>query len=156
MKLTIPQSRLVEKRSDEQDQVRLLNHVRDGVLNKKGTYFATATTTDASTITPWTDTLSASQSVFLELKVTCVSLTGFDVGSFWRRVSFASNPAGVVDAIGAGADIIGNDLATVAGLAAGFAEDDTLLSTIYVYITGVANETFHWNCEINAIWSPFT
>ena len=156
MKVTIPQARLIEKRSDETDQVRLVNQVRDTVLNKKGIYFGDVTTTDATATSIWSDSLSANQGVTLTLTVSGSDATGANVASYQRKCAFQRTGTGAVTLLGAGADVIGVDKESVAAWDAGFATDSADSSKVAAYVQGAASTTIVWHAEITAIWSPFT
>ena len=156
MKLTVPQARLVENRSDEQDKTKVINQVRDVVLNQKGLYYRDITTTDATVTAIWSDTLSANQIVYLELRVSGTDATGTQVAAYERRCAFQRTGTGTVTLVGAGADVIGTDKETVAGWDAGFALDPSFPNTVYAHVIGAAATTITWHAEIGAVWSPFT
>jgi hypothetical protein len=156
LKVTIPQARLIEKRSDETDQVRLVNQVRDTVLNKKGIYFGDVTTTDATATSIWSDSLSANQGVTLDLTVTGSDATGLNIASYKRRCAFQRIGTGAVVLVGAGADVIGVDKESIPAWDAGFALDSVATDSVYAYVQGSVPRTVTWHAEITAIWSPFT
>jgi hypothetical protein len=156
VKITIPQPRLIEKRSDETDQVRLVNQVRDTVLNKKGIYFGDVTTTDATATSIWSDSLSANQSVTLDLTVSGTDATGANVASYKRRCAFQRTGTGAVAYVGGGSDVIGVDKESVGAWDAGFALDSVATDSVYAYVQGAASTTITWHAEVTAIWSPFT
>ena len=156
MKLTVPQPRLIEKRSDETDTVRVTNQIRDSVLNKKGVYFGDVTTTDATATAIWSDSLSANQSVTLTLTVSGSDATGLNVASYQRKCAFQRTGTGAVTLVGAGADVIGVDKESVPAWDAGFATDSVDNTKVAAYVLGAASTTITWHAEVTAIWSPFT
>lgn len=151
MKLsTSGRARLVEKRSDERDNVGLTNAVRD-VVNGQGQYFISYTTTDASLLTVWSDTMAPSSALMLWIDVvgqvddlTCVVAS--------RRSSFLCTSAGVAtfvstSVIGADDNPIGATFS--AGVAGGGSNGVRLL------LAGAAATTVQWRLSIRGIWTPF-
>jgi hypothetical protein len=155
MLLSVPQSRLVEKKSDEQDTFGLVNAIRDGVINAVGEYFREIPTTDATATEVWSDTMNADS--VAELWITAVGETtgAASCAGYSRRVVAKRIGTGAVTYLGAGADIIGADKEDVAGWDAGFALDAARPSLIIAYVQGAAATSINWRVRIHALVRPW-
>lgn len=155
MKLAVPSSRLIEKRSDEQDTVSLVNQIRDTIINAKAEAFRLVSTTDATLTEIWSDDMNADSIAALWLVAVGYTAGAAQVGTYVRRVTARRIGSGTVAIIGAGADIIGTDHESVAGWDAGFALDAAQPGKIFATVTGAAATDISWRAWVTALVAPW-
>lgn len=150
MKLTVSQPRLVEKRSDERDNVYLARAVRDGVLNQLGSYFTATETADATPVVIWSDTVNAGSSIDVMVRVNAYCAGSNEGASYWRRALYRANSTGIAAQVGG-----------TQTPAADFEDDaswDVSLSvsgsTLSLSVTGAADKTIKWRAYVDALWTP--
>lgn len=155
MKLPLPASRLVENRSDERDVFKLVNQIRDQVVNQRAEYFTEVGTTDVTTTVAWSDTIPADSVGDVRMEVVGQTPAG-QVATYERRLAFRRVGTGAVAFVGAGADIIGVDKEDVAGWDVGFALDAAVPDTLYAYVIGAAATVIAWRAHVQILVSPWS
>lgn len=155
MKLPVPQSRLIEKRSDEADNFGLVNQLRDVIVNAKVEAYRKAATTDATVTEIWSDELPADSIGEFWMWVAAETLGASAVAGYMRRVTVKRVGIGAVAYIGAGADIIGTDHEDVAGWDTAFALDAARPGLLFVTVTGAAATEINWRARITGLVSPW-
>lgn len=155
MKLPVPASRLIEKRSDEQDVFGLVNAIRDGIVNAKVEAYRTIDTTDATPTIIWSDELPASSVGDFWLVVAGQTTGSASVATYIRRLTARRAGTGAVTYLGAGADVIGTDHEDVAGWDVAFALDATLPGLLFATVIGAAATNVTWRARITGLVSPW-
>jgi hypothetical protein len=143
-------ARLVEKRSDDTDNVKLTNALRK-VANGEGRYFRQITTTDNTVTEIWRDTVNADSAVNLEISVVSYGLPTptFDVSSLMRRQ--AAYRVGTTPTVLATTwDTIGTDVSGGPTISIAAVGGDVVLS-----VQGRNGQTINWNARIVATWAPY-
>ncbi len=153
MKLSVSgsgRSRLIEKRSDERDNVKLTNALRD-LANGQGTYMASLTTTDATLSAIWTDTVNADSVLNLEIVFVGSTAAAAKRASYVRRqVAYRVGDSNVV--LLGGADVIGTDQETDATWGVSITASG---GSIVANVQGGAADTVNWRARVNAVWTPY-
>ncbi len=156
MKLPVPQSRLVEKRSDEQDSVGLVNAMRDIIINAKVEAYRLVDTTDATVTTIWSDELPADSVGDFWLNVVGrTTPQPLAAGGFIRRVTVKRIGTAAIVVVGAGVDTIGTDHEDAPAWDVGFALDPTFPGYLFATVTGVAATAISWRARITGVVSPW-
>lgn len=155
MKLPVRTSRLIEKRSDQQDIVSLVNEIRDSVINGKVETYREVDTSDATVTEAWADEMPANSVGDFWLTAVGTTADGVDVGGYVRRVTVRRPGTGAVVIVGAGADIIGTDHETVAGWDAGFALDAARPGYLIATVTGAAATNISWRVRVTGVVVPW-
>jgi hypothetical protein len=136
-------ARLVEKRSDDTDNVKLTNALRK-VANGEGRYFRQVTEI-------WRDTVNADSLVNLEISVVSYGLPTptFDISSLMRRqVAYRVGTTPTV--LAAVWDTIGTDASGGPTISIAAVGGDVVLS-----VQGRNGQTINWNARIVATWAPY-
>ena len=153
MKLTVSgpgSANLIEKRSDERDNVKLTNAIRNVINGHQISFFRT--TTKDATLTPiWTDSLNADSVVNLEAVITGVTANAAKVATYTRRQTALRVAAGVAVLVG-GADVIGTDQETDATWNVTITVS---AGNLIVNVQGGVADTVFWNARVTALWSPY-
>lgn len=155
MKLPVPNSRLVEKRSDEQDTFGLVNQIRDTIVNAKVEAYRTAATTDATVTEIWSDEMPANSVGDFWLWVVGATATSSEAGGYIRRVTVKRAGTAAVVVVGAGADVIGTDHEDTAGWDVAFALDAARPGFLIATVTGAAATSISWRARITGLVSPW-
>jgi hypothetical protein len=156
LKLPVPTARLIEKRSDEQDNVALTNQIRDTIVNQRvDVWPQQIQTADATMTSIWSDQLPADSVGDFTMVVVGQTAASGDVGGYRRRVVVRRVGTGAVAVVGAGVDIIGVDKETVAGWDAGFALDAATPGLLYAVVTGAAATAINWRAHITGSVRPW-
>lgn len=153
MKITVSgpgAANLIEKRSDERDNVKLTNAMRN-VLNGQLLQFAQVTSIGAGFTTIWTDSMNADSVVNLEVAIVGVTAAAGKRATYMRRQTAYRIGTGVAVLLGA-ADTIGTDQESDAtwGVSLAVSAGNFLLQ-----VQGGAGDTVFWNARITAVWSPY-
>jgi hypothetical protein len=151
VKLTLTKvARLVEKRSDERDNVALTNGLREA-LNGHGLYFRSLTTTGATPGVIWQDTVNADSVLYLDAIIVGATASAAKQAKYHREVAAFRVAAGAATLIGA-ADVIGTDQETDAtwDVAFGVTSGDVTLT-----VTSGAGDTAFWRSRVTALWVPY-
>lgn len=148
MKASINKPRLIERRSDERNVFELINQMRDGLLNRTGTYNFIAHTDDAVPKTIWQMNLVPQTTITVEVTVAAWASAG--IGAGYRRFgAFRLGTAAPSVQIGA-IDVIDK-------------EDDPLwdvtlatdfLIGVALQVTGVALAHIDWFAHIAVVEAP--
>lgn len=155
MKLTIggQASKLIEKRSDERDIVRVVNKLRDEMNTLSRQAPPPITTADATPTVAWQDTMPANATADIVVEVVAQTSGGVDSASYWRRACFRRPGTAAAILVGV-VDILGTDHETVAGwdctLQVGPTSGDVSL-----LVTGAGATTVTWRAYVKALVTPW-
>lgn len=148
MKPTVTRGRLVEKRSDERDVVGLVNQIRDGVLNRTGTYNERLHTDDASPTTIWQMNLVPDTALAVDVVVSAYAASDGSAAAYKRFGGFklfggVSAQVGAIDSV---------DKEDVAGWDVALEVDG--LSGVRLRVTGDAAREIEWLAHITCVEAP--
>jgi len=154
--IPVIQARLIEKRSDERDKVKLTNALRDLGNQQVNVWPGVVTTTDATATAVWSDDLGPNSVADLWLCVVAVSSDGAEQAAYRRRGVFYRAGTAAVATLGGASDIIGTDRETDPTWSADFALDAGSPSMIFVNVTGAVGATVSWRANITGVVAPWT
>lgn len=137
---------MVEKRSDETDNVLLTNEMRD-LLQQQGRYYREATTSDATPVVLWAMDIARDTTLWVEAVVLSHAVASGNAGASWRIARF-KNVAGVG---ASGAVAMTSDDYDAGGVVALARAGVTLTITI----TGVAAVAIDWHARVTAMEVPW-
>jgi hypothetical protein len=146
---------LVEKRSDEQDSVGLINQIRDGIVNAKVEAYRVGSTADATVTELWADEMPANSVGDFWYTAIGRTATASEVGAYVRRITVKRIGTAAVVVVGAGADVIGTDHEDTAAWDAAFALDAARPGYLLATVTGAAATSILWRARITGLVSPW-
>lgn len=156
MKLSITGiARLVEKRSDERDNVKLTNAIRE-LMNGHGEYVVSGTTTDATPTNIWTDQAPYPPSIVdLFARVVMYDSTGpvSQSASYWKRavLGYPSIGGATISSYTVSADNETGGAAACDAVFTGTATEGQLA----LQVTGIAGRTCNWRAWITVLAAPW-
>ena len=156
MKTTISSpgvSRLIEKRSDERDTVKLTNAIRKTLNGQLLTFAQITTVGNAFGYVIWTDNLNINSVCCIELTVVGITTDGAKQASYMRKLDLFRTGTGNAQNLGGGVSTIGTDQATDGAWNVNYVLGASGL--VNITVQGNVGDTISWNARITALWSPY-
>lgn len=154
MKLPVPISRLVEKRSEERDTISLVNQIRDGVINQEvNVYVSLLGSAGGATDEIWLDEMPANSTGNFLLTVVGTKVSGTQYAAYMRRVVAIRSGTGAVGLTPT--DVIGTDREFNAAADCGFGTDAARPGLIIAWVTGWTVDPVNWRAHIQGLVTPW-